>query len=50
MASWYILSRLGMYPMCPADNTWVKLPSRVKGTFLGQPIEEFKASLAEMKL
>ena len=50
MASWYILSRLGLYPMCPADNTWVKLPSRVKGTFLGVEIEEFKKSLAEMKL
>ena len=50
MASWYVLSRLGMYPMCPADNTWVKLPSRVKGTFLGVEIEEFKASLCEMKL
>lgn len=50
MASWYILSRLGMYPMCPADNTWVKIPSRVKGTFLGVEIEEFKNSLAEMKL
>ena len=50
MASWYILSRLGMYPMCPADNTWVKIPSRVKGTFLGVEIEEFKRSLAEMKL
>ena len=50
MASWYILSRLGMYPMCPADNTWVKIPSRVRGTFLGMEIEEFKATLAEMKL
>ena len=50
MASWYILSRLGMYPMCPADNTWVKIPSRVKGTFLGVEIEEFKSTLAEMKL
>ena len=50
MASWYILSRLGIYPMCPADNTWVKIPSQVKGTFLGVEIEEFKATLAEMKL
>ena len=50
MASWYILSRLGLYPMCPADNTWVKLPSRVKGTFLGVEIEEFKKTLAEMTL
>lgn len=50
MASWYVLSKLGMYPMCPADNTWVLIPSAVKGTFLGQPIEEFKATLAEMKL
>ena len=50
MASWYILSRLGLYPMCPADNSWVKLPSRVKGTFLGVEIEEFKKTLAEMTL
>jgi len=50
MASWYVLSRLGMYPMCPADNTWVKIPSRVKGTILGVEIEEFKNTLAEMKL
>ena len=50
MASWYVLSRLGLYPMCPADNTWVKLPSRVKGTFLGVEIEEFKKTLAEMTL
>ena len=50
MASWYVLSRLGLYPMCPADNTWVKYPSRVKGTILGREIEEYKADLAEMKL
>lgn len=49
-ASWYVLARLGMYPMCPADNTWVKYPSRVKGTILGREIEAFKADLAEMKL
>jgi putative alpha-1,2-mannosidase len=49
-ASWYVLARLGIYPMCPADNTWVKYPSRVKGTILGTEIEEFKAGLAEMKL
>ena len=49
-ASWYVLARLGIYPMCPADNTWVKYPSRVKGTILGREIEEFKADLAEMKL
>ena len=50
MASWYVLSRLGIYPMCPADNTWIKIPASVKGTILGQDIEEFKESLAEMKL
>ncbi len=50
MASWYVLSRLGMYPMCPADNTWVKIPAKVKGTFLGVEIEEFKKNLKEMKL
>ena len=50
MASWYVLSRLGMYPMCPADNTWVKIPAKVKGTFLGVEIEEFKKNLKDMKL
>ena len=50
MASWYVLSRLGLYPMCPADNTWVKIPAKVKGTFLGVEIEEFKKNLKEMKL
>ncbi|MBQ3504464.1 MAG: GH92 family glycosyl hydrolase [Oscillospiraceae bacterium] len=50
MASWYVLSRLGMYPMCPADNTWVLIPSSVRGAFLGQPIEEFKAALKEARL
>lgn len=49
-AAWYILSRLGIYPVCPADNTWVKIPARVKGTFLGTDIEAFRASLEEMKL
>ena len=49
-AAWYILSRLGIYPVCPADNTWVKIPSRVMGTFHGTDIEEFREKLAEMKL
>lgn len=50
MASWYVLSRLGLYPMCPADNTWIKYPARVRGTILGQEIESFKETLPEMKL
>lgn len=50
MASWYVLSRLGLYPMCPADNTWVKFPARVRGTILGRDIEEFKRTLTEMTL
>jgi predicted alpha-1,2-mannosidase len=25
MAAWYILSRLGMYPLCPADDYFVKI-------------------------
>lgn len=49
-AAWYILSRMGLYPVCPADNTWVKLPARVKGTFCGTDIEEFKEKLEEMRL
>jgi len=50
MASWYILARLGLYPMCPADNTWIKLPAAVRGTVLGQEIGAFKETLIQMKL
>ncbi len=28
MASWFILSRLGMYPVCPADDYFVKIEPR----------------------
>lgn len=49
-AAWYILSCLGMYPICPADNTWVKIPARVEGTILGEDIGAFKEKLADMKL
>lgn len=28
MAAWYILSRLGMYPLCPADDYFVKINPR----------------------
>lgn len=48
--SWYVLSRLGIYPMCPADDTWIKLPAAVEATVLGQDLEEFKESLADMML
>ena len=48
--SWYVLSRLGIYPMCPADDTWIKLPAAVEATILGQDLEEFKESLADMML
>ena len=48
MGSWYVLSRLGLYPMCPADDTWIKLPAAVEGTILGENIETFKEGLAQM--
>ncbi|MBQ7901076.1 MAG: GH92 family glycosyl hydrolase [Clostridia bacterium] len=28
MAAWYILSRIGMYPLCPADDYFVKINSK----------------------
>lgn len=49
-AAWYILSCLGIYPICPADNTWVKIPARVEGTIMGEEIEQFKEKLTEMKV
>ncbi|MBO5070731.1 MAG: GH92 family glycosyl hydrolase [Roseburia sp.] len=49
-AAWYILSCLGLYPMCPADNTWVKIPARVAGTIMGEDIGSFKEKLKEMVL
>lgn len=48
--SWYVLSRLGIYPMCPADDTWIKLPATVEATVMGMDLEEFKESLADMML
>ena len=45
--SWYVLSRLGLYPMCPADDTWIKLPARVEARVLGMDLEDFKATLAD---
>ena len=46
--AWYVLSRLGIYPMCPADDTWVKIPAAVEGTILGEDVETFKEGLAEL--
>ena len=48
MGSWYVLTRLGLYPMCPADDTWLKLPARVEATVLGMELEDFKATLKDM--
>lgn len=41
-AAWYVLSMLGYYPVCPADDKWVSIPAQVKGTICGVDIEEFK--------
>ena len=30
MSAWYILSMIGLYPVCPADNTYVKINPQVK--------------------
>lgn len=49
-AAWYILSCLGIYPVCPADNTWVKIPARVEGNVMGEEIGQFKEKLVRMKL
>ena len=43
-----MLPRLGLYPMCPADDTWLKLPARVEATVLGMELEDFKATLKDM--
>ena len=36
--------------MCPADDTWIKLPAAVEATVMGMDLEEFKESLADMML
>ena len=48
MGSWYVLTRLGLYPMCPADDTWIKLPARVEATVLGMELDAFKDTLKDM--
>ena len=45
MAAWYVLSCLGIYPICPADNKWIKLPSMYKGKLCGTDIEEYKEKM-----
>lgn len=30
MSAWYVLSVLGMYPLCPGKNQWIRIPSLVK--------------------
>ena len=30
MAAWYILSMIGKYPICPADNTYVEISPLVE--------------------
>lgn len=42
MAAWYLLSCIGLYPVCPADDTWIKIPARFSGTIYGESIETFK--------
>ena len=44
-AAWFILSKLGVYPVCPADNRWVKIASFVNGKVLGESIEDWKKKL-----
>jgi predicted alpha-1,2-mannosidase len=29
-AAWYIFAKLGIYPVCPADNTWIKFNDEPK--------------------
>ena len=48
MGSWNVRSRLGLYPMCPADDTWIKLPARVEATVLGMELDAFKDTLKDM--
>ena len=41
-AAWYIFSKLGIYPVCPADNKWINISETVKGFVCGQPIGVWK--------
>ena len=40
--AWYVLSKLGIYPVCPADDRWVSIAPSVKGKVCGMDIEEWK--------
>lgn len=30
MSAWYILSMIGLYPICPADNNYINITPQVK--------------------
>lgn len=45
MAAWYVLSMLGVYPKCPADNSWIKIPAMVEAKVNGVPVEEWKKGI-----
>ena len=40
MAAWYIFSCLGIYPICPADDRWIRIPPRFKGKICGEDIKK----------
>lgn len=42
MSAWYVLSILGLYPICPGDNRWVKIDALEKIKVCGMDIEELK--------
>lgn len=46
-AAWYIFGQLGLYPVCPADDRWVKIPALVEGKVNGVPIEEWKKKIGK---
>ncbi len=42
MAAWYVLSCLGIYPICPADDVWVKIKPQYKARVCGIDIESLE--------